>query len=155
MELLFISTPTHVAWGSHTSACYKVKKSTSGLWKTIRVQFWKQHCRVAYYTEVRESLRFHQEMEQKRELKVADLLLRGRLQSHSTDYGLLSMSNKALVNITLLLVMLLRAGTELLWSPQTCRQTWKCSSRWQSAHPTMLLWGSLPNANVPIKEATL
>lgn len=102
MQLLFIFTPTHVTWASRTLACQKVKKSASGLWKTIVAQLPKQHCRVTYYTGMRQSLKFQEEMGQKGELKVVGLLLRDWLQSYNTEYRLLSVSNKAQVNTTLL-----------------------------------------------------
>lgn len=66
------------------------------------MQLPEHHCRGSNHTGVRESLRFQEEMGLNGECKVVGLLLRDRLQSHSTKYRLLSMSNKALVNTTLL-----------------------------------------------------
>ena len=66
------------------------------------MQLPKHHWGVTNHAGVRESLRFQEEMGPNGECKVVGLLLRDRLQSHSTAQRLLSMSNKALVNTTLL-----------------------------------------------------
>lgn len=61
------------------------------------IQLPKHHFRVINYAGVRESLRFEEETGLNGECKVVSLLLRDSMQSHSTKYRLLSMSNKALV----------------------------------------------------------
>ena len=64
-----------------------------------------------------------------------------------------------LVNLRLMQLCLLvpsaRAVMKHIQSHQTYRQNWNCNSRWQSTHPTMLLWGPLPHATISIKEPML
>lgn len=141
--------------GSHALACYKVKKPPAGLWKTIVTQFPKHHCRVTNHTGVRESLRFQEEMGLNVECKAVGLLLGDRLQSQAQSTGSSACLIKLWLTQLCLLVMSPRAVMKDIWSPQTCRQTWNYNSRWQSAHPTMLLWRPLPNANTSTKEAML